>query len=54
MNFFCRSAEFDQYVEDMGLNKDLIIKADIHRAVVEGRAFFLVADSAEEYERFGL
>ena len=54
MNFFCRSAGFDQYVEDMGLNKELIIKADIDRAVVEGRAFFLVADTTEEYEKFGL
>ncbi len=42
MNFFCRSAEFDQYVEDMELDKSLVIKADIDRAVVEGKATFLV------------
>lgn len=42
MNFFCRSAEFDQYVEDMELDKNLVIKADIHRAVQEGKATFLV------------
>lgn len=42
MNFFSRSAGFDQYVEDMELDKDKVIKADIDRAVVEGKAFFLV------------
>lgn len=42
MNFFCRSAEFDQYVEDMELDKALVIKADLDRAVAEGKATFWV------------
>ncbi len=42
MNFFCRSAEFDQYVEDMGLDKSLVIKADLDRAIEEGKATFWV------------
>jgi len=42
MNFFSRSAGFDQYVKDMELDTDKVIKADIHRAVEEGKATFLV------------
>ena len=42
MNFFCSGAEFDQYVTDMELDPDSIIKADIEKAVEEAKATFKV------------
>ena len=42
MNFFCSSAEFDQYVTDMELDPDSVIKADINKAVEEAKATFEV------------
>jgi len=42
MNFFCSSAEFDQYVTDMELDPDKVIKADIKRALKEAKATFEV------------
>ena len=40
MNFFCSSAEFDQYVTDMELDPNTVIKADIKRALKEAKATF--------------
>ena len=40
MNFFCSGAEFDQYVTQMELDPDGIIKADIEVAVREAKATF--------------
>ncbi|EOS79295.1 hypothetical protein C817_02855 [Dorea sp. 5-2] len=42
MNFFCSGAEFDQYVTQMELDPDGIIKADIEVAVREAKATFEV------------
>ena len=42
MNFFCSSAEFDQYVTDMELGPETLIKADINRALEEAKATFEV------------
>ncbi len=42
MNFFCSSAEFDQYVTDMELDAASVIKADMDRAVEEAKATFEV------------
>lgn len=42
MNFFCSSAEFDQYVTEMELEPGALIKADITRAVEEAKATFEV------------
>ena len=42
MNFFCSSAEFDQYVTEMELDPDNLIKADIHIAVREAKDTFEV------------
>ena len=41
MNFFCSGAEFDQYVTEMELDPDTVIKAEIKRAVEEAKATFL-------------
>ena len=40
MNFFCSSAEFDEYVTEMEPND--VIKADIDRALIEAKATFEV------------
>ena len=40
--FFCSSAEFDQYVTDMELDAASVIKADMDRAVEEAKATFEV------------
>ena len=42
MNFFCSSAEFDEYVEQMNLDPNGIIKCDIDKAVEEAKATFEV------------
>jgi len=42
MNFFCSGAEFDQYVTEMELEPDSVIKADIERALEEAIATFEV------------
>ncbi len=42
MNFFSSSAEFDQYVTQMELDPESLIKADIDRAVLEAKATFEV------------
>lgn len=42
MNFFCSGAEFDQYVTQMELDPDGLIKADIEIAVREAKATFEV------------
>ena len=42
MNFFCSGAEFDQYVTQMELDPDGIIKADIEVAAREAKATFEV------------
>jgi len=42
MNFFSSSAEFDQYVAQMGLDPASLIKADIDRAIVEAKSIFEV------------
>lgn len=42
MNFFCSGAEFGQYVTDMELDPDSIIKAGIDKAVEEDKATFEV------------
>lgn len=42
MNFFSSSAEFDQYVTQMELAPESLIKADIDRAVLEAKATFEV------------
>ena len=42
MNFLCSGAEFDQYVTQMELDPDGIIKADIEVAVREAKATFEV------------
>lgn len=42
MNFFCSGAEFDQYVTEMELEPDSLIKADITRAIEEAKATFEV------------
>ena len=42
MNFFCSGAEFDQYVTQMELDPDGIIKADIEVAGREAKATFEV------------
>ena len=38
MNFFCSSAEFDEYVTEMELDTNDVIKADIDRALIEAKA----------------
>ena len=42
MNFFSSSAEFDQYVTQMELGLESLIKADINVAVNEAKATFEV------------
>ncbi len=42
MNFFCSSAEFDKYVEDMELDKDVIIKCDAKKALEAAKDIFSV------------
>ena len=42
MNFFCSSAEFDEYVTEMELDPNDVIKADIDRALIEAKATFEV------------
>ena len=42
MNFFCSSAEFDEYVTEMELYPKYVIKADIDRALIEAKATFEV------------
>lgn len=42
MNFFSSSAEFDQYVTQMELDPESLIKVDIDRAVLEAKATFEV------------
>lgn len=42
MNFFCSSAEFDEYVTEMELDSNDVIKADIDRALSEAKATFEV------------
>ena len=42
MNFFSSGAEFDQYVANMGLDPETLIKADIDRAIVEAKSIFEV------------
>ena len=42
MNFFCSSAEFDEYVTEMELDPNDVIKADIDRALIEVKATFEV------------
>lgn len=37
MNFFCSSAEFDEYVTEMELDPNDVIKADIDRALIEAK-----------------
>ena len=39
MNFFCSSAEFDEYVTEMELDPNDVIKADIDRALIEAKAY---------------
>ena len=46
MNFFCSSAEFDQYVTDMELDAASVIKADMDRAVEV--AYLLESEHARE------
>ena len=40
--FFCSSAEFDEYVTEMELDPNDVIKADIDRALIEAKATFEV------------
>ena len=40
MNFFCSSAEFDEYVTEMELDPQDVIMADIGRALFEAKATF--------------
>ena len=42
MNFFCSSAEFDEYVADMELDPDLVIKCDMDKAIREAYNIFSV------------
>ena len=42
MNFFCSSAEFDEYVTEMELDTNDVIKVDIDRALIEAKATFEV------------
>ena len=42
MNFFSSGAEFDQYVAQMGLDPNGLIKADLERAIVEAKLLFEV------------
>jgi hypothetical protein len=51
MNFFCSAAEFDQYVTEMGIDIENIIKADINRAVREAWEIFNVETDAEQMAR---
>lgn len=51
MNFFCSGAEFDQYVADMELDPELVIKADIDRAVKEAYEIFHTAVSVDDLKR---
>ena len=50
MNFFCSGAEFDQYVADMELDPELVIKADIDRAVKEAYEIFHTEVNADDLE----
>ena len=51
MNFFSSGAEFDQYVVDMELDPELVIKADIDRAVKEAYEIFHTEVNADDLER---
>lgn len=51
MNFFCSGAEFDQYVMDMELDPEIVIKADIGRAVKEAYEIFHTEASVDDLER---
>ena len=42
MNFFCTEKEFDEYVAEMGLDTSKVIKADLHRAILEAEDIFSV------------
>ena len=42
MNFFCSSAEFYEYVTEMELDPNDVIKSDIDRALIEAKATFEV------------
>lgn len=42
MNFFCKENEFDEYVEQMQLDRPTVIKADWKQAVQEAKSTFLV------------
>ena len=42
MNFFCSSAEFDEYVTEMELDPNDVIKADIDRALNNLFIFLLI------------
>lgn len=42
MNFFGSGAEYDQYITQMGLDPDSLIKADINIAIKEAKATFEV------------
>lgn len=42
MNFFCSSAEFDKYTEEMIPDKDTVIKCDVNKALSEAKDIFSV------------
>lgn len=42
MNFFCSSAEFDEYVADMELDRNLVVKCDMDAAIREAYNIFSV------------
>lgn len=50
MNFFCSGAEFDQYVVDMELDPETVIKADIARALQEAYEIFHTDVNADDLE----
>lgn len=35
MNFFCTKSEMEQYIAQMGLDENIVIKADINAALRE-------------------
>ena len=51
MSFFCGGAVFDQFVADMELDPELVIKADIDRAVKEAYEIFHTEASADDLKR---
>ena len=50
MNFCCSGAEFDQYVVDMELDPEMVIKADIARALQEAYEIFHTDVNADDLE----